>query len=233
MKILILGQPRSGKTTVASRIENKYKVPIYHTDILRKELGYGDVSTNNHIFATGIDIQHQKEFYDEIIKLLPNDYVLEGSAIYPCDVLYFKPDAVVMMSAAGRSLEEMFQDSRKYDTKDSYTRKRTDVELLKLFDIYKEFEENWYAKYRDIVPTAENMDFFSKLEEAEAIIDMQIRRENFNETSFGELIECFNIIPTPYSFADSSSVYRRNIGDGNDLCPEELYNDLRHTINRE
>ena len=166
MKILIIGQPRLGKTTLALRIGEKYKIPVYHTDVLRKDLGYGSVSTNKHIYATGIDIQEQKKFYDKIAKILPDNYVIEGSAIYPCDVLYFNPDVVVMLSAVERTLEQMFLDSRKYDATDSYTRRRTDFELLELFSIYKEFEENWYYKYCDIVPTVNNIDYSERLGEA-------------------------------------------------------------------
>lgn len=228
MKILILGQPRVGKTTLAEKIGKKYKLPVYHTDVLRKDLGYGSVSTNKHIFTTGIEIQYQKNFYDEIISKLPNDYVLEGSAIYPCDVLYFNPDAVVMLSAVDRSLEQMFQDSRKYDARDSYTGRRTDFELLDLFSIYKEFEENWYSKYHDIVPTINNMDYALRLSEAEAVIDVQIKKDHFTKDNsiLGELFGCFKIISTLYSFDSPDTVYRR-INRDNDICPEELYDDFQ------
>ena len=81
MRYIILGQPRTGKTTLAKMISEKTGYPIFHTDEHRRKLGY---HYPHHGFPTEIDIDYQYEFYKALdtITSIHEDYIIEGSAIY-------------------------------------------------------------------------------------------------------------------------------------------------------
>lgn len=66
MKILILGQPRSGKSTLAKILSKKLNIPVICTDKYRREWGFHKPHKG---YDTEINITRQKEFYNKLLKL--------------------------------------------------------------------------------------------------------------------------------------------------------------------
>ena len=96
MKYLILGQPRSGKSTLAKILSVNLGIPIICTDKYRREWGYHEPWKG---YSTEISIKNQKEFYIKLLYLY-NSYdsvILEGSSINPGDIQLFKNDGVVLL----------------------------------------------------------------------------------------------------------------------------------------
>ena len=146
MRYIILGQPRTGKSTLAKILSVNLGIPIICTDKYRREWGYHEPWKG---YSTEISIKNQKEFYIKLLHLY-NSYdsvILEGSSINPDDIQLFKNDGVVLLY---RNLtnKEMLQLSRKFDT--DWTSKRADDYLLKLFNEYIKFSKDWVKKHKDI-----------------------------------------------------------------------------------
>lgn len=137
MKYLILGQPRSGKSTLAKMISEELNIPIICADFHRNIWGF-----NESGYDTGISPVRKQEFYDKLLKDY-NDYadiILEGSSISPRDIDMFPNDGVVLLYK-NTSAENMLELSRKYDF--DWTTEMSDEDLLGLFTEYQKFSKDW------------------------------------------------------------------------------------------
>jgi shikimate kinase len=174
MKIIILGQPRSGKSTLANILNNELDIPILCTDKYRQEWGYHEPWKG---YDTEIAPQRQQEFYDKLNKLY-NSYenvILEGSAINPKDRGLFVYDAIVLLGK-NISAEEMLENTRKYD-QDCWTTKRDDEYLLKLFADYLHYSKIWQKQNKEIY--IDTTDFHVGIKNAKKSIFQQL--EDINE----------------------------------------------------
>ena len=140
MKILILGQPRSGKSTVAKKLNDKLNIPIICTDKYRREWGFHEPWKG---YETEINPIRQFEFYEKLKNEINNykDIIVEGSAINPKDRDYFNFDVCILLGRKYLSVTDEFILSRKYDN--DWTSKRNDDYLIKLFKEYKNFSNIW------------------------------------------------------------------------------------------
>lgn len=147
MKILILGQPRSGKSTLAKILSEELNIPIICTDKYRREWGFHEPHKG---YDTEINITRQKEFYDKLLKLYNecDSVILEGSSINPKDRDLFEYDRCILLSR-NITVKEMFESSRKYDK--DWTLRRDDKYLKKLFKEYLNYSKKWAKENPDIL----------------------------------------------------------------------------------
>ena len=150
MRILILGQPRTGKTILSTRLKEHYGIPVMHTDRYRREWGYHCPWKG---YSTEIPFEKQNAFYQQLQGLYMSyeDIILEGSAIYPDDRDLFPHDSAVLLFRDVSS-DQMLKDVRKYDDKDSWTSKRDDSYLLTPFSDYLRYSEEWVRKCKTSHP---------------------------------------------------------------------------------
>lgn len=153
MKYIILGQPRSGKTTLARMISEEKNIPIICTDKLRREWGFHEPWKG---YDTEISPKRKKEFYNKLLDLY-NSYesvILEGSAINPKDINIFKYDAAVLLAKVNTNPQDMLKLSRTYDN--DWTTKREDEYLLNLFEYYCNYARIWIKENRNLVVDTTN-----------------------------------------------------------------------------
>lgn len=164
MKFIILGQPRSGKSTLANILSKELNIPIICTDKYRREWGFHDPWKG---YDTEISPDRQMDFYKKLLELY-NSYdnvILEGSAINPNDIKLFCCDKVVLLYRNLSNIE-MLNMSRKYDS--DWTLKREDDYLLNLFATYIEYSRNWVSNNKDIA--VDTTDFKNGIELAKKIL---------------------------------------------------------------
>lgn len=173
MKYIILGQPRSGKSTLAKILSINLGIPIICTDKYRREWGFHEPWKG---YSTEISNKNQKEFYTKLIQLYDSydNVILEGSSINPDDIYLFDNDGVVLLY---RDLtnQEMVKLSRKFDS--DWTSKRTDEYLLKLFAEYIKFSKDWVNKHKDI--SINTTDFKAGLKSAIKKLNVNIKYDEF------------------------------------------------------
>ncbi len=155
MKYIILGQPRSGKSTLAKMISEENNIPIICTDKYRREWGFHEPWKG---YDTEINPQRQKEFYDKLLELYNQyeDVILEGSSINPKDINIFDYDSVVLLYKRNISPNEMLSLSRKYDN--DWTTKREDKYLLELFKNYIDYSNKWVLENPKIAIDTSNFE---------------------------------------------------------------------------
>jgi len=153
MKILILGQPRSGKSNLARIISKQINFPIICTDYYRKEWNYHE---DHHGYDTEINPSNQMNFYNRLKQVYEtyDNLILEGSAINPKDSNFFNPDIVILLSRKNISVEEMFKETRKYDN--DWTKFRGDEYLLNLFETYLDYSKKWAIENKEILVDTTN-----------------------------------------------------------------------------
>lgn len=154
--ILIMGQPRSGKTTVAKRMSELLGFPIVHTDrllceIMAKTPYYSNYTSSDMMPVIVSHLRKLKSNYDNVI--------IEGMSITPMVAHILSPDAMVFMTV-NTTPKELLQRCRKYDAPTNWTCNQPDNSLLQLFTMYQEFSSNWETVARDrcidIIDTAKD-----------------------------------------------------------------------------
>jgi adenylate kinase family enzyme len=172
MKIIILGQPRSGKSTLANILSKELNLPIICTDKYRREWNYHEPWKN---FDTEINPKKQQEFYKQLNELYNSyeDVILEGSSINPIDRKLFTYDAIVLL---GRNIsaEDMLKYTRRYDH--DWTTKRNDEYLLELFKNYLHYSKLWVDKNKEIYVDTTNFD--AGIEKAKKSILEQLKGDD-------------------------------------------------------
>lgn len=162
MRILIMGQPRSGKSTLAKRMAGLTGFTVINTDRYRREWGYHEPWKG---YPTEISPQNQPIFYQRLTDLCgSSDVIIEGSAIAPEDSALLCPSASVLLGRPGLSPEGMFVASRRYDT--DWTSRREDDYLLKLFSDYHNYTVKWFRDNGAIA--VDTTDYEKGLADAEA-----------------------------------------------------------------
>src|SRR5574344_1015969 len=177
MKFVIMGQPRSGKSSLALKLNKCFNIPIICTDKYRREWGYHEPWKN---YEAEISPLKEVEFYNRLLELYDSldDVILEGSAINPKYINMFKCDNYVLLVRKNLSPEEMLLLSRKYDN--DWTTKRDDKYLLELFTNYSNYSKKWSENYKDFVIDTSNYEI--GLEKAfEKLIHTNNKLENIKE----------------------------------------------------
>ena len=166
MKIIILGQPRSGKSTLARMLASELKIPAICTDKYRYDWGFHEPW---HGYETEIAPEKQDSFYEKITDLCADypHYILEGNAINPRDIGRFAPDAAVLLARLSVTPEECLRLCRKYD-KNDWTCRRDDEYLLKLFAVYARLSRKWATENPKLL--IDTSDYNSGIAAARAMI---------------------------------------------------------------
>jgi len=165
MKILILGQPRSGKSTLTRILSEQLNFPTISTDSYRRKWGFHKPHNG---YDTEIEPSKQLNFYNRLKEICEkyDNLILEGSAINPKDSYLFDPDIVILLSRKNITVEKMLEDSRRYD--DDWTKLRDDKYLYNLFQNYKSYSQKWEKANKDILVDTTN--YLEGIENAKNII---------------------------------------------------------------
>lgn len=173
MRIIILGQPRSGKSTLATILSKELNISIICTDKYRREWNYHEPWKG---YDTEINPEKQQNFYKQLNELYNSyeDVILEGSSINPKDRNLFNYDAIVLL---GRNItaEDMLKNSRIYDQ--DWTTRRNDEYLLELFNNYLSYSKVWVSKNKEIYIDTTN--FEVGIENAKKYILEQLKDVNY------------------------------------------------------
>lgn len=147
MIILIMGQPRSGKSTIAQALSEQYSFPIMCTDKYRREWGFHEPWKG---FSTEINKNKQNEFYCKLKEFSDSfeNVIIEGSAINPKDRNVFNANINILVGRKNLSAAEQLSLTRKYDT--GWTTNRSDEYLLKLFSHYIKYNNEWMNENKEI-----------------------------------------------------------------------------------
>jgi len=166
MKIIILGQPRSGKSTLAGLLSRELDIPAICTDKYRYDWGFHEPWKG---YETEIAPEKQDLFYEKIAALCADypHFILEGNAINPRDIERFAPDAAVLLARIDITPMECLRLCRQFD-KDDWTCRRDDDYLLKLFADYTRFARKWAAENPELL--IDTSDYNAGIETAHAVI---------------------------------------------------------------
>lgn len=174
--ILILGQPRSGKSILAAKLAEIKNYDILCTDSYRYNLGYHE---SHKGYCTEINPERTLEFYNKLLNLIPDidcirkNLIIEGSAINPKDISIFNPEAVVILGRTKIDSQQMLKDCRERDYC-SWTRFRNDKYLLKLFNSYLQYSREYETSHKDLFIDTSN--FSNGIEQAKQFILNQLEQ---------------------------------------------------------
>lgn len=172
--ILVMGQPRSGKTTVARRISETLGLPVLHTDRLRTELGMHCPWCG---FDTEIEPCTEPLFLEHLRKatMESDGIIIEGMSVAPRNVGHLSPDAAVVMTA-NMPPAALLRRCRQYDSPTCWTSGKADTYLLHLFANYRDYGLRWEREARaagiDVVDTA--ADYEGGIDEAVSFLMRQL-----------------------------------------------------------
>ena len=166
MKIIILGQPRSGKSTLARLLSRELSIPSICTDQYRYDWGFHEPWKG---YETEIAPEKQDLFYEKIAALCADypHFILEGNAINPRDIDRFTPDAAVLLARLNITPDECLRLCRRYD-KNDWTCRRDDDYLLKLFTVYAQFARKWAVENPELL--VDTSDYDAGIKAARAMI---------------------------------------------------------------
>ncbi len=149
MKVIIIGTPGKGKTTLCKMIKQNYPdVTIISLGELRNPLGIHKPHLN---YETEVAPEHTVFFRDVVDNAMSvhKNFVVEGYGLNPEDALFLANKhncPCVLLCHKNTTAQEDFELVRKYDAKDKWTAKRDDEYLKKLYSFYKETEKSWIMR---------------------------------------------------------------------------------------
>ncbi len=131
--IIIIGQPRCGKTTLANMLYRKYKYQIIHADCERValDLAFPELNIkNNELFPKYLEILLRKNKRDN-----RNNFsvILEGTDIKISDIMkYFNlnENIVICLGVCSIDYSEFANEIMNNDTELDWTKKCTNDEIL-------------------------------------------------------------------------------------------------------
>lgn len=136
--IIILGKPRSGKSTLADRLVDRYGYQIIRMDALRN--AFRDIFPELEIAPnTAINNEKWYEFLEKYYERLKrcsryqHKFIIEGCEMHvkKCVELFSDKDNLIyVLGQINLSPRNMADNIVKYDTKDDWTRTYTYKELL-------------------------------------------------------------------------------------------------------
>ena len=163
MKAIIIGTPGKGKTTLCNMIKQDYpNIATISVGSLRSPLGIHKPHMGYETEIAPENIQFFKNIIESAMSF-HKDYIVEGYGLSPKDALQIGNNhkcPVVLLCHRNTSAEEDFELVRKYDSKDKWTAKRSDVYLKKLYEFYKNVETHWISSMPEnmIFSTDDNFD---------------------------------------------------------------------------
>lgn len=166
--IIIFGEPRSGKSTLANMIADELNYQIIHIDALRNtfakiypELNIApDIAIKNEKFQLFI-----QEYLDANLKEERNKYgyVMEGceTSVADCNRLFNSKDNIIYyLAPVDVTPDEFFRNIRANDTENDWTHNRSDEQLMqsvkRMISRGKNFEEECKKYNINFVDTSHN-----------------------------------------------------------------------------
>ena len=175
--IIIFGEPRSGKSTLANMVADELNYQIIHIDALRNT--FANIYPELNI-APDIAIKNEKFqlFIQEYLKANLNEernqsgYVMEGceTSVADCNRLFNSENNIIYyLAPVNITPVEFFSNIRANDTENDWTHNRSDEQLMqsvkRMIARGKKFEEECKKYNINIVDTSHN-----RKEKLEAIL---------------------------------------------------------------
>ena len=164
--ILIIGVARSGKSRFSKKFKGYNHIPMdYFTSSLKHNFKETNITSN-----VVIDRESSKNLsllLSHVMNIM-NDteekFIIDSAHLYPEDIIkYIDNDKwdIYCLGYPSISVEDKFNEIRKYDTSNDWTYKRNDDELKniisKLIDISKEMEESCKKLNIKFIDTENNL----------------------------------------------------------------------------
>lgn len=137
--ILILGMPRTGKTTLAGKLRRKlFNYDVISCDCIRDmikdsfpQLGIGRGKAQQNRETLPYCISRLLK-YNKKRSNIEVGFIVEGAQILPDDTnRLFKNSIIIFLGYGQKSADEILENIRKNDTIKEYTYKRSDERILK------------------------------------------------------------------------------------------------------
>lgn len=146
MVIIILGQPRTGKTILANEINKKLGYNMISMDKERWNLGYYSKK-----YDTQIHPLNQNKFERHIKSLVDGNTIIEGMEMHPDKARKrFKDAIIVMLYRKDMTVGELVEDCRKYD-KGSYTNYKSNEAMIKSLIVHNKVGRKWASETKEKV----------------------------------------------------------------------------------
>ena len=143
--ILICGIPRSGKTTLAKMLCQKFNYNFYSVDTLvstfQKVYPQLDISHKDGLKTSELFAPFLHEYLSRLQKFRTTRFVVEGYHMFPKDLSSFvlKDNfEIVYLGYPSLSPQQIVESIRKYDTDADWTKKKSDVELFELAELFNQ-----------------------------------------------------------------------------------------------
>lgn len=153
--ILILGVARSGKTTLANMIANRYGFSIIDIDAFigafkenYPNLGFDYHSKSNHLVAPFV-----ASYVNAFMYHYPNlNFVIEGYHIKLADAVKLFGDKleIIVLGYPQLTGEQVLANVRKYEGQLDYTRDISDEELLKVVSRHVEYSKKFEKECKEL-----------------------------------------------------------------------------------
>ena len=139
--IIIFGEPRSGKSTLANMIVDRFNYQVIHVDSIRdtfkKIYPELEIAPDKAVKNKKFQLFLQEYLYRNTIKEERNKYgyVMEGceTSVCDCNELYNNDNNIIyFLAQVNITPEQLFNNIRNNDTKQDWTFKRSDDELMKI-----------------------------------------------------------------------------------------------------
>ncbi len=146
MVIIILGQPRTGKTILANEINKKLNYNLISMDKERWNLGY-----YSKWYDTQIHPLDQNKFERHIQSLVKGNTIIEGMEMHPDRARkIFKDAVIVLLYRKDMTAGELLEDCRKYD-KNCYTNYKSNKDMIKSLIIHNKVGRKWASETKEKV----------------------------------------------------------------------------------